>query len=99
VLKNKAMKRIFGQKKNEVTGGWRKLHKEELHNLYYLPIIMRMRWAGNVARIAKKKKKNAYRILLGKPEGKRPLGRYRRRWEDNIMMDFREIEWGLYGLD
>jgi hypothetical protein len=78
-----------------VTGGWRKLHNEELHNLYSsLSIIRmmksrRMRWAENIARIGEKR--NAYRILVRKPEGKRPLGRPRRRWVYNIKMDLREI--------
>jgi hypothetical protein len=71
-----------------VTGGWRKLHNEELHNLYSSPSIIRMiksrrmRWAGHVALIGAKR--NAYSILVGKPEGKRPLGRLRRRWAKNI---------------
>jgi hypothetical protein len=78
-----------------VTGGWRKLHNEELHNLYSLPSIIRiiksrrMRWAGHVERMGEKR--NVYRLLLGKPEGKRPLGRPRRRWMDNIKMDLLEI--------
>jgi hypothetical protein len=81
----------------EVTGAWRKLHNEELHNLYSSPSIIRMiksrrtRLAWHVARMGEKT--NAYRILVGKPEGKRPLGRPRRRWVDNIKMDFREIGW------
>jgi hypothetical protein len=83
----------------EVTGGWRELHNEELHNLCSSPSIIRMiksrrmRWAGNVARMGAKK--NAYRILEGKSEGKRPLGRPRRRWVDNtrITMDLGEIGW------
>jgi hypothetical protein len=76
---------------------WRKLHNEELHNLYSSPSIIRMiksrrmRWAGHVARMGEKI--NAYRILVGNPEGKRPLGRPRRRWVDNIKMDLREVEW------
>jgi hypothetical protein len=80
-----------------VTGGWRKLHNEELHSLYSSPSIIRMmklrrmRWAGHVARMGEKR--NAYRILSGNPEGKRPLGRPRRRWVDNIKMDLREIGW------
>jgi hypothetical protein len=84
-----------------VIGGWRKLHNEELHNLYCSPSIIRIiksrriRWAGHVARIGEKR--NAYRILVGKPEGKRTLGRPRRRWEDSIRMDLREIGWG--GVD
>jgi hypothetical protein len=73
-----------------VTGDWRKLHNEELHNLYSSPNITRMiksrrmRWAGHVARMGETR--NAYKILVGKPEGKRPLGRPRRRWVDNIKM-------------
>jgi hypothetical protein len=80
-----------------VTGGWRKLHNEELHNLYSSPIIIRMiksrkmRWAGHVARMGETR--NAYRILVGYPEGKRPLGRPKRRWIHNIKMDLREIGW------
>jgi hypothetical protein len=77
-----------------VTGDWRKLHNEELHNLYSSPSIIRMIkskrmiWAGHVARM---EERNTYRILVGKPIGKRPLGRPRRRWVDNIKMDLREI--------
>jgi hypothetical protein len=84
-----------------VLGGWRKLHNEELHNLYCSPSIIRIirsrriRWAGHVADF--EEKRNVYRILVGKPEGKRPLGRPRRRWEDNIRMDLRDIGWG--GMD
>jgi hypothetical protein len=80
-----------------VTGGWRKLHNEELHNLYSFPSIIRMiksrrmRWAGLVARMGEKR--NAYRILVGKPEGKRPLGRSRHRWVDNIKIGLRGIVW------
>jgi hypothetical protein len=100
VLENRVLRRIFGLKRDEVTGGWRKLlvHNEELHNLYASPIIIRMiksrrmRWAGHVARMAEKR--NAYRILVGKPEGRRPLGRPRRRWMANIKTDLREIGWG-----
>jgi hypothetical protein len=72
------LRKIFGQKRDELTGGWRKLHNEELHNLYSSPSIIRviksrrMRWAGNVARIGKRR--NTYRILVGKPEERRPLG-------------------------
>jgi hypothetical protein len=84
-----------------VTGGCRKLHKEELHNLYSSPSIIRMikprrmRWAGHIERMGAKR--NAYRILVGNPEGKRPLGRPKRRWMDNIKMDLREIGWD--GMD
>jgi hypothetical protein len=94
VCENRVLRRIFGPKREEVTGGWRKLHNKELHNLYSSPSIIimiksrRMKWAGNVARMGEKR--NAYRILAGKPEGKRPLGGQRRRWVDNIKMDLRE---------
>jgi hypothetical protein len=96
------LRRICGPKRDEVTGGCRKLHNEELHNLYSCPSIIqmiksrRMRWA--VARMVKKR--NAYTILVGKPEGKRPLGRPRSRWVDNIKMDLREIGWdGVEWID
>jgi hypothetical protein len=101
VFENKVIRRIFGPKRDEVTGEWRKLHNEELHNLYSSPNIIRQiksrrkRWAGHVARMGKER--NVYRVLMGKPEGKRPLGRPRRRWEDGIRMDLREIDWG--GVD
>jgi hypothetical protein len=93
--------RLFGPKSDGVTGGWKKLHNEELHNLYSSPSIIRiikwrrMRWAGHVARMGENK--NVYRILVGKPEGKSPLGRPRRRWIDNIKMDVLEI--GLNVVD
>jgi hypothetical protein len=82
---------LFGPKRDEVTGEWRKLHNEELHNLYSSPDISRqvksrqMRWAGHVARMGEERK--VYKVLVGKPEGKRPLGRPRHRWEDGIRMD------------
>jgi hypothetical protein len=101
VFENKVLRRIFGPKRDEVTGGWRKLHNEELRNLYSSPSIIRiiksrrMRWMGHVARMGEKR--HAYRLLVGKPEGKRPLGRPRRRWVDNIKMDLLEIGWG--GVD
>jgi len=88
------LKRIFGPKRDEVTGEWRKLHTEELNGLYSPNIIRvvkprRKRWAGHVARMGEKK--GSYGDLVGKPEGKRPLGRPRRRWEDNIKIDFQEV--------
>jgi hypothetical protein len=101
VFENRVLRRIFGPKRDEVTGEWRKLHNEELHNLYSSPDIMRqvksrqMRWVGHVARMGEERK--VYKVLLGKPEGNRPLGRPRRRWEDGIRMDLREI--GLGGAD
>jgi hypothetical protein len=95
LFENKVLRRIFGPKRDEVTGGWRKLHNEELLNLCSSPSIIRMiksrrmRWAGHVVRMLEKR--NAYRILVGKQEGKRPLGRPRRRWVGNIKRDLREI--------
>jgi hypothetical protein len=98
VIENRVLRRIFGPKRDEVTGEWRKLHNEELHNLYSSPNInrhiksRRMRWAGHVARM--REERNMYRVLMGKSEGKRPVGRPRRRWEDGIRMDLRETGWG-----
>jgi hypothetical protein len=95
------LRRTFGPKRDEVTGGWRKLHNEELHSLFSIPTIIRivksrsMRWAGHVARMGEKR--NASRIWVGKPESKRPLGRTSRRWVDNSKMELREIGW--YGMD
>jgi hypothetical protein len=93
MFENRVLRRIFGPKKDEVTGNWRKLHNEELHNLYSSPNIIRMiksrgmNLVGYVAQIGEPR--NVYRILVGKPERKRPLGRPRRRWVDNIKMDLR----------
>jgi hypothetical protein len=87
------LSRIFGAKMNEVMGGWRKLHNEELHNYYCSPSIIRMiksrrmRWAGHIDRMGEKR--SAYRILLGNLEGNRPLERPSRRWEDNIKIELR----------
>jgi hypothetical protein len=95
---NRVLSRIFGLKRDEVTGVWRKLHNEELHGLYSSPSIVRvikarrMRWAGHVARMGEVR--GSYNILVGRPEGRRPLGRPRCRWEDNIKMDLREIRFG-----
>ncbi|KAJ4448734.1 hypothetical protein ANN_00125 [Periplaneta americana] len=95
VFENKVLRKIFGAKRDEVTGEWRKLHNTELHALYSSPDIIRdiksrrLRWAGHVARMGESR--NAFRVLVGRPEGKRPLGRPRRRWEDNIKMDLREV--------
>jgi hypothetical protein len=96
-----ALRRIFGPKGDEVTEGWRKLHNEELHNFYPSSSIIRMskskrmRWVGYVARMGEKR--NEYWLLVRKPERKRPLGRPRHGWVDNIKMDLREIGWG--GMD
>ncbi|KAJ4432216.1 hypothetical protein ANN_20832 [Periplaneta americana] len=95
MFENKVLRKIFGAKRDEVTEEWRKLHNTELHALYSSPDIIRniksrrLRWAGHVARMGESR--NAYRVLVGRPEGKRPLGRPRRRWEDNIKMDLREV--------
>jgi hypothetical protein len=102
VFENRVLRRIFGPKRDGVTGGWRKLHNEELHNLYFSPSIIRiiririMRWAGYVARIGEKM--NVYRLLVGKPEGKRQLGRPRRRWTDNIKLEIGMNVLGWIGL-
>jgi hypothetical protein len=98
VFENRVLRGIFGQKRDEVTGEWRKLHNKELHDLYSAPSIIRiiksrsMRWAGHVARMGEKR--NTYRLLVGKPEGKIPLVIPRRRWVDNIRMDLEEVGWG-----
>jgi hypothetical protein len=103
VFENRVLSRIFGPKRNGVTGGWRKLHNEEPHNLYSSPSIIRiiksrrMRWVRQVARMGEKR--NMYRLLVGKPEGKRPLGRPRRRWIDNIKMDLFRDRSECCGLD
>ncbi|KAJ4433467.1 hypothetical protein ANN_15770 [Periplaneta americana] len=95
VFENKVLRKIFGAKRGEVTGEWRKLHNAELHALLSSPDIIRniksrrLRWAGHVARMGESR--NAYRVLVGRPEGKRPLGKPRCRWEDNIKMDLREV--------
>jgi hypothetical protein len=108
VFENRVLRRIFGPKRDEVTGGWRKLNNEELHGLYSSPSIVRvikarrMRWAGHVARMGEVR--GAYNILVGRPEGRRPLGTPRCRWEDNNKMDLREIgfedvEWIHFAQD
>jgi len=98
VSENRVLRSVFGPKRDEVTGEWRKLHNEELNDLCSLPIIVRvvklrrMRWAGHVARM--REDRGVHRVLVGKPERKRPLGRQRRRWEDNIKMDFQKVVGG-----
>jgi hypothetical protein len=95
---NRILKRIFGPERDEVTGESRKLHSEELHNLYSSPDIIRqvksrrMRWAGHVEHMGQQRK--VYKVSMGKPEGNRPLERPRSRWEDGIRMDLMENGWG-----
>jgi hypothetical protein len=101
-FENRVLRRIFGPKRVEIIGSWGKFHDEELHNLYSSPNIIRMIesmmmiWAGHLARMGEKR--NSCGVLVREPIGKRPLARPRHRWEDNIKMYLREIEW-RYGLD
>jgi hypothetical protein len=101
VFENRVLRRIFGPKRDEVMAEWRKLHNEELHNLYLSPDIIRqvksrrMWWVGHVECMGEERK--VYKVLVGEPEGKRPLGRPRRRWEDGVRMDLKEM--GLGGVD
>jgi hypothetical protein len=98
VYENRVLRRVFGPKRDEVTGEWKKLHNEERNGLYSLPNIVRvvksrrMRWAGHVVHMGEVR--GVHRVLMGKPDGKRPLGRPRRRWEDNIKMDLQEVGGG-----
>jgi hypothetical protein len=95
VFENRVLRRVFGPKRDEVTGEWRKMHNEELNDLYSLLNIVRvvklrrMRWAGHVARMGENR--GVHRVWAGKPEGKRALGRPRHKWEDNIKMDLQEV--------
>ena len=96
VFENRVLRRVFGPKRDEVTGEWRKLHNDGSVLLTeYCAVVKsrRMRWAGHVARMGEGR--GVYRVLVGKPEGKRPLGRPRRRWEDNIKMDLQEVGGGF----
>ena len=99
LFENRVLRRVFGPRRDEVTDEWRKLHNEELNDLYSSPNIVRvinsrrMRWAGHIERMGEKR--SVYRVLVGKPEGKRPLGRHRRRWEDNIKTDLEEVGCGV----
>jgi hypothetical protein len=97
VFDNIVLRRILGTKRGEITGELRKLHNEELNELYSLLNIFRviksrMRWVGHVARMGERK--GVYRVVVGKPEGNRPLGRTRRRWEDIIKMNLQEVGCG-----
>ena len=101
MFENRALRRIFGPKRDGVTGQWRKLHNEELNDLYCSPNVVRviksrrMRWTGHVARM--EEGRSVHKVLVGKPEGKRPLGRPRRRWDDNIKIDLQEVGKGCGG--
>ena len=98
LFENMVLRTIFGPRRDEVTEEWRRLHNEALSDLYSSPNIVRvinsrrMRWAGHVARMGEER--GVYRVLVGKPEGKRPLWRPRRRWVDNIRMDLQEVGYG-----
>jgi len=98
VFENMVLRRIFGLRRDEVTGEWRRLHNEGLNDLYCSPNIVwvikwrRMRWSGHVARMGEERV--VYWVLVGKPEGRRPLGRPRRRWVDNMRMDVQEVRFG-----
>ena len=95
MFQNRVLRRKFGPKRDGVTGEWRKLHNEELNDLYSSPNIVRviksrrMRWAMHVSRM--EEGRGVHTVLVGKPEGKRPLGKQRHRWEDNIKMDLEEV--------
>jgi hypothetical protein len=101
VFESVVMRRIFGLNRDEVKREWKKLRNEELHDLYCSPNIVRviksriMRWAWHVASMGERR--DVYRVLVGKPGGKRPLGSSRLRWEDNIKMDLQEV--GCKGMD
>jgi len=96
VFENRVLRRMFGAKRDEVTVEWRKINNKELNDLYSSPNIgqvkksRRMRWTGNVA--CMRERRSIYSVLVGKAEGKRPLGRPRRRWEDNIKMNLQKVE-------
>jgi hypothetical protein len=98
VFENRVLRRIFGPKRDGVTRKWRKPQNEELNDLYSSPNIVRviksrrMRWTGHVARM--EERRGVYRVLVGKPEGKSPLGRLKCRWEDNIEMGLQEVGCG-----
>ena len=102
VSENMVLRGIFGPRRDEVTGEWRRLRNEELNDLYCSPNIVRvikwrrMRWAGHLARMGEER--GVYRVLVGKPEGRRPLGRPRHRWVDNIRMDLQEVGCGYMEL-
>ena len=99
MFENMVLRRIFGPRRDEVTGEWRRLHNKELNDLYSSPNIVwviksrRMRWAGNVAHMGEER--GVYRVLLGKLDGRKQVGRPRHRWVDNIRMDVQEVGCGF----
>jgi len=99
VFGNMVLRRIFGPRRDEVTGEWKRMHNEELNDLYSSPNNLRviksriMRWAGHLASLGEER--GVYMVLVGKPEGKSPLGRTRRRWVDNIKTDLQEVGCGF----
>jgi hypothetical protein len=103
VFDNREKRNVCRRTRDEVTGEWRRLHNEKLNELYSSPNIIRVmksritRWTGHISRIGERKW--AYRVLAGGSEGRRPLGKQRRRWEDNTKMDLQEAGWGGHGLD
>jgi hypothetical protein len=103
VFEKRVLRRIFGPERDEATGEWRRLNNEELNDLYSSPNIIRviksrrMKWAEHEARM--EEKKDAYRILVGRPEGRRPLRRPTRRWENNIKMGLQEVGWGMNWIE
>ena len=100
MFENRVLRRIFGPMRDEVTRVWRKLHNEELNDLYSSLNIVRviksrrMKWGGHIVRIGERR--GIYKVLLGKPEGKRPLRRPKHRWEDSIKMDLQEVGCGVW---
>jgi hypothetical protein len=100
MFENRVLRRMFGLCRDKVTGDWLTLRNDKIYGFYSSPNIIRviksrrMRWAGHVACMGEMR--NVHRILVGKPEGRRPLGRPRHRWEDNIMMNLQEVGWGKW---
>ena len=103
MFENSIVRKVFGSKEGRGNREWGRLHCEELYDLYFTPYIIRaiksrrMRWAGHVTGV--RERRGTYWVLVGKPEGKRPLGTPRHRWEDNIKMDLKKVGFGTHGLD